>query len=101
MRKNNIKLKSLVLAVLYFVTTNIYFFEGAHNPISESLLQQSFEKIGTLPAIIIWGVGLRYGLFSMIFSAIIIFLIIWSITLGLTYTYYLIKNEMNKKKPTA
>lgn len=101
MRKNKIILKSLVVAVLYFVTANIYFFEGVHDSTTESLAGQFIEKFFTLPSIIIFGVGFRYGLAMMFLSAILMFLIIWSITLGLTYALYWITSKIYKNKTNA
>lgn len=101
MKKNKIILKSFLITVGYFVMANIYFFGGFINPVSESTFRQNFETIFTLPAVIIFGVGFGSGSSLGYFTAIIIFLIIWLIILVLMYTYYSMKNDNQKGKPTT
>ena len=100
-KKNRIIIKSFVITVVYFLTANIYFFAGFINPISESSFRQTFEAIFTLPAIITFGVGFGSGSSWGYFASLIIFLVIWSIILGLTSAYYFLKNEKRNRKPTA
>ena len=101
MKNRKIIFKSIIITAVYFVTANIYFFCGFINPISESSFRKAFETIFTLPAIIIFGIGFGSGSAWGYFAALIIFFILWLIIFGMTYAYYSMKNENDKRKPTA
>lgn len=101
MTRNKIILKSLGITALYFIAANIYFFGGFSSTVDDNSFREVFEMIFTLPALIIFGIGFTSGSSWAYFAAFIVFLILWSIILVVTYTYYSLKKDIQKGKPTA
>jgi len=83
MSKKRILLISFCTASSYFGLSLIYFFSGLTNAITDNQFRESIEILITFPALIIFGVGFGEGGDAALISGIIVFLIIWILSIPL------------------
>jgi Mn2+/Fe2+ NRAMP family transporter len=84
MSKKRILLISFCISSSYFGLSLIYFFGGLFNPITDNQFRAAIETWVTLPAIIIFSFGFGEGENAALIAGIIVFLIIWIISIPLT-----------------